>query len=222
MEREPAHLAATRSGYDAVARQYADTFRAELEQAPLDRAVLAAFAELVRRAHPGAPVLEVGCGPGAVTAHLATLQLDVLGIDLSPAMVDLARREHPALVFEVGEMSRLDQQDGELAGLVSWYSLIHVPGPHRRAVVEEFRRVLRPGGYVLIAFQVGDDTLHLDEAFGRAVSLDFHRLQPDDVDALLAGAGFESTARMVKAPEAASAASLVPQCFLVARRPPEA
>ncbi|SDE98607.1 Methyltransferase domain-containing protein [Blastococcus fimeti] len=219
MDGEPAHLAATRSGYDAIAGQYAETFRAELEQAPLDRAVLAAFAELVRRAHPEAPVLEVGCGPGAVTAHLSALHLDVRGIDLSPAMVDLARQEHPDLGFEVGEMGRLDRRDGELAGLVSWYSLIHVPAPHRRSVLEEFHRVLRPGGYVLIAFQVGHDTLHLDEAFGRAVSLDFHRLQPDDVEALLDGAGFEPAARMVKAPEPSSAASQVPQCFVIARRP---
>ncbi len=217
---ESEHLAATRSGYDAIAGQYAETFRAELAQAPLDRAVLAGFAELVRRAHPDAPVLEVGCGPGAVTAHLAELHLDVRGIDLSPAMVDLARREHPHLEFEVGEMGALGRQEGEreLAGLVSWYSLIHVPAPDRRSVLEEFHRMLRPGGCLLIAFQVGDDTLHLDEAFGRAVSLDFHRLQPDDVVALLEGAGFDLTARMVKAPEPASAATPVPQCFLIARR----
>lgn len=115
-------------------------------------------------------------------------------------------------------MSRLDRRDGDLGGLVSWYSLIHVPGPHRRAVVEEFHRVLRPGGYLLVAFQVGEHPLHLDEAFGRAISLDFHRLRPDDVGALLESAGFESTARMVKAPESASAAAPVPQCFLISRR----
>jgi predicted methyltransferase len=79
--------------------------------------------------------------------------------------------------------------------------------------------VLRPGGYALIAFQVGDDTLHLDEAFGRAVSLDFHRLQPDAVVESLERAGFELTARVVRAPERASAASAVPQGALIARKP---
>ncbi|WP_217991629.1 hypothetical protein [Blastococcus aggregatus] len=73
---------------------------------------------------------------------------------------------------------------------------------------------------MLIAFQVGDDTLHLTEAFGRAVSLDFHRLQPDDVAGLLDGAGFDPAARMVTAPEPTSAAAPVPQCVLIARRAP--
>jgi predicted methyltransferase len=86
-------------------------------------------------------------------------------------------------------------------------------------VIDEFHRVLRPGGYVLIAFQVGDDTLHVDEAFGRPVSLDFHRLQPDAVVGLLESAGFTLSARLVRAPESTSAATKVPQGVLLARKP---
>ena len=214
-----AHLVATRNSYDAIAEQYADLFRAELAEAPLDRAMLSGFAELVERDHADAQVLEVGSGPGTVTAHLHKLGLDVGGIDLSPVMVEIARRDHPGVGFDVGEMGALDRADAGLAGLVAWYSLIHVPGPQRQAVVDEFHRVLRPGGYVLIAFQVGDDTLHLDEAFGLAVSLDFHRLQPDAVALLLDRAGFELVARMVRAPESTSAATKVPQAVLIARKP---
>jgi SAM-dependent methyltransferase len=216
---EGAHLISARDGYDAIAEQYAELFRAELDAAPLDRALLSAFAELVRRDHRDALVLEVGSGPGAVTAHLHQLGLDVAGIDLSPVMVDIARRDHPQLGFDVGEMGGLDRADASLAGLVAWYSLIHVPPPDRQHVIDEFHRVLRPGGYALIAFQVGDDTLHLDEAFGQTVSLDFHRLQPDAVAESLHRAGFELTAQVVRAPEASSAASQVPQAVLIARRP---
>ncbi|WP_346621551.1 class I SAM-dependent methyltransferase [Blastococcus montanus] len=216
---EGAHVLVTRNGYDAIAEKYAELFRAELDDAPLDRALLRGFAELVRRDHPDAQVLEVGSGPGAVSAHLHQLELQVSGIDLSPAMVDIARREHPEVSFDVGEMSALDRADAGLAGLVAWYSLIHVPGPQRQGVIDEFHRVLRPGGYALIAFQVGDDTLHLDEAFGQAISLDFHRLQPDAVIALLHTAGFELTARVVRSPESTSRATKVPQGVLIARKP---
>jgi len=215
---DAAPVALTRTSYDAIAEQYARVFRDELDRAPLDRALLSGFAELVRRDHPDAQVLEVGSGPGTVTAHLHQLGLAVRGVDLSPGMVDVARRDHPHLGFDVGEMGALDRPDAELAGLVAWYSLIHVPGPQRQGVVEEFSRVLRPGGYVLVAFQVGDDTLHLDDAFGRTVSLDFHRLQPDDLVDLLERAGFEVVARLVKAPEPDSAASKIPQGFLIARK----
>lgn len=215
---EDVRLAATRNGYDALAERYAELFRAELDGAPLDRAVLQAFAELVGRDHPDGQVLEVGSGPGGVTAHLSRLGLDVSGIDLSPAMVGLARREHPGLSFAVGEMGALDRDDGSLAGLVSWYSLIHVPEARRPAVVAGFSRVLRAGGYLLLAFQVGDGTLHLDEAFGSAVSLDFHRLRPDAVAGLLDAAGFDVVAQVVRAPEPTSNAARLPQASVIARR----
>ncbi|MGY1802226.1 class I SAM-dependent DNA methyltransferase [Blastococcus sp. SYSU D00922] len=217
---EDARLVATRNGYDAIARAYAELFRSELDDAPLDRAVLQGFAELVGRDHPGGQVLEVGSGPGGVTAHLSRLGLDVSGIDLSPAMVDLAAREHPGLSFAVGEMGALDHAAGSLAGLVSWYSLIHVPEPRRPAVVAGFARVLRPGGYLLLGFQVGDGTLNLDEAFGTAVSLDFHRLRPDAVVGLLEDAGFDVVAQVVRAPEPTSNAAKLLQGSVIARRRP--
>jgi SAM-dependent methyltransferase len=216
---ETAHLSATRAGYDAVAEQYAELFRAALDEAPLDRALLTGFAELVRRDHPDPEVLEVGSGPGNVAAYLHQLGMTVCGIDLSPAMVELARREHREVRFEVGEMGALDVADASLAGVVAWYSVIHVPASQRPGVIGEFHRVLRPGGYALLAFQIGDDTLHLDEAFGHEVSLDFHRLQPDAVVALLDDAGFDLTARLVRAPDSSSAAAKIPQGFLIARKP---
>lgn len=218
-ETETAHLSATRAAYDAVAEQYAELFRAELDKAPLDRALLGAFAEMVRRDHPDPQVLEVGSGPGKVAAYLHQLGLTVRGLDLSPAMVELARREHPEVRFEVGEMGALDVADASLAGVVAWYSFIHVAPSRRLGVIGELHRVLRPGGYALLAFQVGDDTLHLDEAFGHEVSLDVHRLQPDAIVALLDAAGFDLTARLVRAPERSSAATKIPQAILIARKP---
>jgi 2-polyprenyl-3-methyl-5-hydroxy-6-metoxy-1,4-benzoquinol methylase len=94
---ETAHLSATRAGYDAMAEQYAEHFRAALDEAPLDRALLSGFAELVRRDHPDPQLLEIGSGPGNVAAYLHQLGMTVRGIDLSPAMVELARREHPGI-----------------------------------------------------------------------------------------------------------------------------
>jgi SAM-dependent methyltransferase len=202
-----------------MAQQYAELFRTALDDAPLDRALLGAFAEMVRRDHPDPQLLEVGSGPGTTAAYLHRLGMPVRGIDLSPAMVELARREHPEIGFEVGEMGALDVADASLAGVVAWYSVIHVPVSGRRDVIGEFHRVLRPGGYALLAFQVGDDTLRLEEAFGHDVSLDFHRLQPDAVVALLGDAGFEVTARLVRAPDPAGAAAQIPQGFLIARKP---
>ncbi|MYR64110.1 methyltransferase domain-containing protein, partial [Streptomyces sp. SID625] len=101
---EPAqHLTTTADAYDAVAVRYADLVRDSLAGLPLDRAVLAAFADSVRAAGAG-PVAELGCGPGYLTAHLRDLGLDARGIDLSPAMIGLAREAFPDLRFDVGSM----------------------------------------------------------------------------------------------------------------------
>jgi SAM-dependent methyltransferase len=216
---EPPDRRATREGYDAIAEPYTKRFRDELGRAPLDRALLAAFAELVGT---GADVLDAGSGPGGVAAHLRDLGLRVRGVDLSPAMVALARREQPGIPFDVGDLAdlaALDVPDASLGGLVAWYSLIHVPPPELPAVLAGFRRVLRPGGYLLLAFQVGDDVSHHDEAFGHRVDLDFRRLRPDAIADLLAGAGLAVTARLVRDPVPDSLAAPLAQAFLLARSP---
>ncbi|WP_188940335.1 methyltransferase domain-containing protein [Nakamurella endophytica] len=105
-----------RTSYDRVAPEYAARFGDELAGNPVDRALLQAFAELVRATGVLA-VADVGCGPGHVTAHLAGLGLDARGIDLSPGMVAQARAGHPGLRFDVGSMTALQLPDGALGGI---------------------------------------------------------------------------------------------------------
>ncbi|SDF47332.1 class I SAM-dependent methyltransferase [Pseudonocardia oroxyli] len=213
---EPAYLTRTRSGYDAIAEECADLFLSELRRSPLDRALLGAFAEIVGAEFPDGRTVEVGSGPGAITDLLAGRGLDVTGIELSPAMVAQARRTYPDRAYEVGDMRALAATD--LAGLVAWYSLIHIAPEERAAVVAGFARALRPGGYLLLGFQVGTEVHHVAEVFGKEVGLDFHRMDPDDVTALLEAAGFALVSRTVRAPEPGSRAAAVPQACLIARR----
>ncbi|PAZ15806.1 SAM-dependent methyltransferase [Streptomyces sp. SA15] len=207
-------LTTTRTFYDAIAEDYAVMFRDVLAATPLDRAVLAAFAELVGE---GAAVADLGCGPGRVTAHLAALGLSVFGLDLSESMLAIARRENPGLRFEQGSMLELDLPDGALAGVVSWYSSIHTPVDRLPDLFAEFLRVLAPGGHLLVAFQVGDEPKHHDRPFGHQVSLDFQRRQPDRVSGLLTAAGFTLVSRTVRAPDEPRAEP-TPQAFLIARK----
>ncbi|MDN3294941.1 methyltransferase domain-containing protein [Streptomyces ficellus] len=211
---EPRYVRTTRESYDAIAVSYAEHFRDVFDTQAYDRAMLAAFAELVRGAG-GGPVVDLGSGPGWVTARLHSLGLAVSGIDLSPAMVALARRTYPDLRFDEGSMTALDMADGALAGVVAWYSLIHIAPRDVPAVLAEFHRVLAPGGHLLLAFQVGDEPLRLTEALGHAVSLDFHRWSPDRLAALLDGAGFTLDARLLREP---SATERTPQAYLLARK----
>ena len=98
----------TRASYDAVAAAYAEALSDELGGKPLDRALLAVFAEQVRDVGRGeSRVWDVGCGPGHVTAFLAGLGLRAAGIDLSGEMIEQAAKRHPDLEFSTGSMTAL-------------------------------------------------------------------------------------------------------------------
>jgi SAM-dependent methyltransferase len=211
---EPSWLHDMRRSYDVVAADYAELLRDELRAKPLDRAMLAAFTEVVR-AGGGGPVADLGCGPGRITAHLAALGLDVHGVDLSSAMVDVARRTYPGLRFDEGSMTDLDLADGALAGIVAWYSVIHTPTDRLPEVFAEFARVLRPGGELLMAFQAGSEQVRLEQAYGHPVSLVVHRRSPDEVAGLLRNVGLDVHARLVREPERWEKFS---QAYLLARR----
>jgi SAM-dependent methyltransferase len=190
---EPAYLTAARASYDTVADDYAELVRPLFENDAVGRAMLSAFAELVPA---GRPVADIGCGPGQVTAHLDSLGLSAFGVDLSPKMVEIARRTYPALRFEVGSMTALDLPDGGLGGIVAWWSIFHVPPDVLPVVLAEFHRTLAPGGHVVLGFHVGDERLRPEQAYGHPVSYEAYLLQPDDVDELLGQAGFTVTARL--------------------------
>jgi ubiquinone/menaquinone biosynthesis C-methylase UbiE len=210
---EPADLRETRTAYDTVATDYAELLRDELAGRPLDRALLAAFAEHVQEAG-GGPVADLGCGPGRITTHLSALGLDAFGVDLSPAMVEVARRDHPQLRFVVGSIDALELPDGGLGGALAWYSVIHTPAERLPAVFAEFARVLRPGAPVLIAFQAGDEQVHLQQGYGHPISLRAWRRNPDQVARLLEDAGFRVRARVLREPEPPK--EQTPQAYLLA------
>ncbi|MFG1668159.1 class I SAM-dependent DNA methyltransferase [Streptomyces sp. Y7] len=208
-------LTATRTFYDAIAEDYATLFQDELVGRPVERAVLAVFAELV---DGDGPVADLGCGPGRTTARLAALGLPVFGVDLSESMLAIARRENPQLRFEQGSMLELDLPDGTLAGALSFYSSIHTPVDRLPALFAEFHRVLAPGAPLLVAFQAGDAHRHHDRPFGHPVALTFQRRRPEHIAELLTAAGFALFSRTVREPDPALDETSQ-QAFLLVRKP---
>jgi SAM-dependent methyltransferase len=216
-------VVATRAAYDTVAGDYAELLADELAAKPLDRALLHTFAELARAASAGdgdptrAPtVLDAGCGPGRIAAHLHGLGLEVRGVDLSAEMVAEARRRHPGIRFDQGTLTDLPLSDGAMAGLVAWYSIIHTLPDHQPAVFAELARVLAPGGEAIVTFQVGDDDVaHLTHAYGHAIELDVHRLSPERVVDDLAAAGLATHICVRREP---TAPERTPHAYLLARR----
>jgi SAM-dependent methyltransferase len=176
------------TSFDLVADEYVRRIFDELQHKPLDRQLLDRFAASVREV---GPACDMGCGPGHVARYLHERGVQVCGIDLSPAMVERARGLTPGVEFRQGNMMALDAPDSAWAGIVAFYSIIHIPRRDMARALGELRRVLRPGGMLLLAFHIGDDTIHLDEWWGQRVCVDFFFFRSDEVAGYLRAAGFE-------------------------------
>ncbi|MFI0780617.1 class I SAM-dependent methyltransferase [Streptomyces sp. NPDC021212] len=191
------HQDETRVAYDGVVEIYASLFADRLEAHPFSRNMIGTFAELVRgTGNPRAA--DVGCGPGHLTAMLHELGLDAFGLDLSPGMVDHARRAHPALRFDVARMEALPVEDSSLGGMLSHYSMIHTPPGELPALLAEQVRVLAPGGLLLVSFFATDDgpePVRFDHKVAPAYSWPVDRFAE-----LLAGAGLDTFARLLHDP----------------------
>lgn len=159
-----------RESYDSAAEAYAEHLATELDHKPLDRHLLNRFAEEMRGR---GLVADLGCGPGHVARYLQERGVTVVGVDLSPETIRVAKGLHPDVDLRVGDMTQLDLPDASLAGIVAFYAIVHSSPAELGAVFQETRRVLKPGGLALLSFHIGDEVVHLDDLFGAPVSLDF-------------------------------------------------
>jgi len=175
-----------RAGYDRVAAEYAVRIGGELAVKPFDRTILDRFATLTR---PLGPVADLGCGPGHVAAYLHDRGIDVIGIDLSPAMIEQARTLNPEIPFRQGSMLEIEE-NGTLGGIVAFYSVIHVARDEQPRLFTRWRRALQPGGLLLLSFHIGESDRHLDELWGIPVSIDFLYFTRAEIETRLTEGGF--------------------------------
>lgn len=202
-----------RAAYDTVAETYAERFLDELDAKPADRELLDRMAERWRGA---GPVLEVGCGPGHVGGYLAQRAVDMWGIDISPVMVDLARRLHPGRRFEVADMAALPCEDGSQAGVVGFYSIFHVERPHLPAVMGELARVMAPGATLVASFHEGEGTIHREEFLDHDVPISGELFESDEIAELVDGCGLSVETLTVRHPYPEEG---YPRIYVVAIKP---
>ncbi|WP_139415788.1 class I SAM-dependent methyltransferase [Agromyces laixinhei] len=166
---EPGSVADVLCTWNARADLYLELFRHELDGKPFDRELLAAFAA---RLGTRARVVDAGCGPcGHVAAFLAEHGLDVLGVDLSPRCIELARLEQPGIRFEVMDQRAVAPavNDGPLDGLVSYYSLHDQPKRELPDTLAAWAAAIRPGGRLLVVAKEGAGDGVIDDPLGTGI-----------------------------------------------------
>jgi len=180
-----------RAAHDVLAEFYAERLAGALDRMPIERAVLGLFCDLTLAAGLGTSVADIGCGTGRLEPYLAARGLSPRGIDLSPQMIRVARREYPGFGFDVADLRDLPIGSASLAGVVCWYSLMYLAPSHRPAAFGELARVVKPGGYLVTAFKAGDSQVRRGgRSTGLGVEFDVYWLAPEEMERQVTGAGF--------------------------------
>ena len=205
-----------RESCDRVADEYARRIFDELQHKPLDCDLLHRFATAVSGR---GDVCDMGCGPGQVARYLRDAGATVFGLDLSPQMLEQARRLNPDISFREGNMLALDLRDGALAGIAAFYAIVNIPKKFLSSVFREMERVLQPGGLLLLAFHTGDEALHEQELWGRPISMDFFLLPPIAIRRYLEEAGLVIDEIIEREPYAPEVEYQSRRAYIFARKP---
>lgn len=208
----------TRLSYDATAVAYHERFPDLRAEQPLDRAMVAAFAEYVR-AGGDADVLDAGCGTGRLIGPLRELGLVVTGVDLSPGMLAMARSVHADVVLAAADLRRMPFGAERFAGVVAWYSLIHCSPADLGDALAEIVRVLRPGGHLLTGFQSGAGSRRRSNAYSGGHERILYLRTADEMAEAFETAGLTVVARVERAMEPDTADGEFDQAFVIGRKP---
>jgi SAM-dependent methyltransferase len=205
-----------RAAHDVLAEWYVEHLDGVLDRMPIERAVLSLFCELTLAAELGRSVGDVGCGTGRLAPYLAAGGLSPRGVDLSPGMVRVAKRDYPDFDFDVADLRDLPFEDASLAGVVCWYSLIFLAPADRAIAFNELARVVKPGGYLVTAFKPGDGKVRRGgRSAGLGVEYDGYWLSSEEMEDRFTNAGFATVFRASRPVEEQEAST---HDFLLARR----
>jgi len=178
---------------DRVRQAYASVAELYIGQFGTSQQVHADDLAFIGRHLAGRPgrVLDLGCGPGHITDYLRSLGVDATGIDIVPEFIAHAQGAYPSGSYQLGSMEALAVADHSIAGILAWGSLIHLPPQDLDAVLAEFRRVMAPGGMLVVALFVGDAVGAFDHKVMTA-----YRWPVDEFSERLARAGFAEFERL--------------------------
>lgn len=176
--------------YNVTAADYAADRIDELSKKHFDRMLLKEFARVNKEKGLCA---DFGCGPGHTTKFLYDQDLKtVTGIDISPAMIETARKLFPEIRFEIGNLLDLSFESDYFGSAISFYAIVHFNYNQISKAFSEIYRVLKKGGQFLFSYHVGDEIVHFDKAHDKDIDIDLYYFQTDKILELMSDTGFRT------------------------------
>ena len=178
----------TRQAYNLAAQKYHNLFHNEMNEKEYDRKLLDSFAA---RFNKDSLICDAGCGPSAhIGRYLFDRGIKVVGVDISEKCVELARINNPEMKFECADISSMPFDENTFDGLISYYSIINTPKIYVNRIFSEFRRVLKPDGFLLVAVKAGTTEGYVDDLLGIKTKTYFSFFTQDEIVSYFEEAGF--------------------------------
>jgi SAM-dependent methyltransferase len=179
----------TRQSYNLVAAKYHELFKDEMNQKEYDRKLLDDFS---RYFTPNSIIYDMGCGPsGHIGKYLFDKGLNVTGIDISEKCIDIAKNYNPGITFIRMDIINLYLDDQSIDGIISFYSIIHTPKVYIDKIFQEFKRVLKKGGKLLLAVKEGEDEGFVQNFLDYDTSIYFTHFKKQEIERYFFDNGFE-------------------------------
>jgi len=170
----------TRNAYNLAADKYHDLFHNEMNEKEYDRNLLNTFASKLPK---GALICDAGCGPSAhIGKYLSNKGFKVTGVDISERCIQLASGFNPEMSFKCNDIAKMDFEDGIFDGVISYYSIIHTPKKMVNTLFNEFSRVLKPVGYLLVAVKFGEQEGIINQLIGMDTEIYFTLFALEEIE----------------------------------------
>jgi len=180
--------AKTRQAYNLAAQRYHDLFHNEMNEKEYDRRLLYAFAGKFTE---DSVLCDAGCGPsGHIGRYMFDKGIKVIGVDISDQCVELSRHHNPGMRFERGDIAKLTFDAGSFDGVISYYSIVHTPKRYVGSIFDEFYRIMRPSGYLLVAVKAGTSEAYLTDLLGIKTEIYFTLFTEGEIARYFEQAGF--------------------------------
>jgi len=188
----------TRAAYNLAAEKYHQLFFDEIDKKEFDRKIIDEFSEYFDK---GSVLCDAGCGPsGHITGYIFKKGINITGIDISDKCIEIARKINPFIKFERGDISKLEYDNNYFDGIISYYSIIDTPKKFIPCILKEFKRVLKPGGYLLLVVKYGYEEGFITDLLGIKTEIYFSLFTEHEIRDYVIECGFEIIKIIIRKP----------------------